>query len=54
MLWLWYRPAAAVPIRPIAWELPCAVGAALKKKKKRGEKKKNGIIKVKDKRADVN
>ena len=26
-------PAAAAPIRPLAWELPYALGAALKKKK---------------------
>ena len=33
-LWLWCRPAAVVPIRLLAWELPSAVGAPLKKKKK--------------------
>ena len=38
-LWLWWRPAAAAPIRPLAWEPPRAAGAALKKKKKRKEKK---------------
>ena len=32
--WLWCRPAAVAPIRPLAWEHPYAVGAALKKKKK--------------------
>ena len=37
MLWLWCRPAAVAPIRPLAWELPCAVSAALKTK---GKKKK--------------
>ena len=30
MLWLWCRP-----IGPLAWELPCAAGAALKEKKKK-------------------
>ena len=35
LLWLWCRPAAAAPIRPLAWELPHAVGAALKKKFKK-------------------
>ena len=39
-LWLWHRPAALAPIRPLAWELPHAVGAALKSKKK---KKKNDV-----------
>ena len=34
LLGLWCRPAATVPIHPLAWELPCAVCAALKRKKK--------------------
>ena len=38
LLWPWPRPAAAAPILPLAWELPYAVGEALKRKKK---KKKN-------------
>ena len=25
---LWWRPAAAALIQPLAWELPCASGAA--------------------------
>ena len=33
LLWLWHRPAAIAPIRPLAWEPPYAAGAALKKKK---------------------
>ena len=33
LLWLWDRPAATVPIHPLAWESPCAVGVALKKPK---------------------
>ena len=33
MLWLWYWPATAALIRPLAWELPYAIGAALKRKK---------------------
>ena len=32
LLWLWCRPAAAVLIRPLAWEPPYATGAALKNK----------------------
>ena len=36
LLW-WCRPAAAAPIQPLAWELPYAAGAALRRK----EKKKN-------------
>ena len=30
LLWLWYRPAAVAPIRPLAWELLYAKDAALK------------------------
>ena len=33
LLWLWRKPAAAAPIRPLAWEPPFAVGAALEKTK---------------------
>ena len=33
LLWLWHRLAAAARIRPLAWELPYAAGAALKSKK---------------------
>ena len=32
---LWHRPAAVSLILPLAWELPCAVGVAIKKKKKK-------------------
>ena len=32
--WLWYRPIAVAPIRPLAWEPPYAAGAALKREKK--------------------
>ena len=34
LLWLWHRPAATAPIRPLAWEPPYVVGAALEKTKK--------------------
>ena len=33
LLWLWYRLAAVAPVRPLAWEPPYTVGAALKKTK---------------------
>ena len=33
LLWLWRRPAATAPIRPLAWEPPHAIGAALKRQK---------------------
>ena len=32
LLWLWHRPAAVAQIGPLAWELPHAMGAALKSK----------------------
>ena len=35
LLWLWCRPAGAALIRPLAWELPYAVGVALKSKKRK-------------------
>ena len=31
LLWLWCRLAAAAPIQPLAWELPYAIGAAIKR-----------------------
>ena len=34
MLWLWCRPAFAVPIQPLARECPYAASAAPKSKKK--------------------
>ena len=34
LLLLWHRPAAIAPIQPLAWELTCAAGVALKKKKR--------------------
>lgn len=37
-LWLWCRLTAAASIRPLAWELPYATGAALKKKKRKEKK----------------
>ena len=37
---LWQRWAVAAPIRPLAWELPHAAGATLKRKKKKKERKK--------------
>ena len=39
LLWLWHRPEATAPIRPLSWEPPYAMGAALKKNKKRRKKK---------------
>ena len=36
LLCLWCRPVAAALIQPLAWELPCATGAAIKRKKNYG------------------
>ena len=33
------RPAATAPIRPLAWEPPCATSVALKSKKKKRKRK---------------
>ena len=48
LLWLWCRPAARAPIRPLAWEPPYAAEAAqengknTKKKKRKKERKTPG------------
>ena len=34
LLWLWCRPAATAPIRPLAWESPYVLGAAQEMEKK--------------------
>ena len=34
-LWLWPKPVATAPIRPLDWEPPYDMGAALKRKKKK-------------------
>ena len=43
LLWLWRRPVATPSIRPLAWESPYAVGAALEKAKRQKRKKENKI-----------
>ena len=44
LLWLWRRPAATAPIRPLAWEPPYASEAAQEISKRQKKKK----IEVKD------
>ena len=39
LLWLWCRLAATAPIRPLAWESPCATGVAIEKTKRHAKKK---------------
>ena len=34
----WCRPAATVPIKPLAWEFPYATGAVLEKTKRQNKK----------------
>ena len=41
LLWLWRRPVATAPIRPLAWEPPHAVGAALDKAKTKNKTERN-------------
>ena len=44
LLWLWRRLVATAPIRPLAWEPPCAAGAAQEiAKRQKTKKKKKGI-----------
>ena len=40
LLWLWHRPVASAPIRPLAWEPPYAAGVAQENAKRQGKKKK--------------
>ena len=41
LLWLWCRPAAVAPIRPLAWEPPNAKGSALNRQKTKNKQTKN-------------
>jgi len=34
LLWLWRRPVATAPIRPLAWEPPYAMGSGPRKRQK--------------------
>ena len=43
LLWLWCRRAAVALIRLLAWELPYAMGAALKRPKGKKKKRKKEI-----------
>ena len=39
LLWLWCRPVATTPIRPLSWEPPYASGTSLEKAKRQKKKK---------------
>ena len=43
LLWLWCRSAATALIGPLAWERPCAAGAALTRQtdRKKEQERKN-------------
>ena len=47
LLWLWLWPAATALIRPLVWEPPYAVGAALEKAKRQKKKERKLLQKVK-------
>ena len=46
LLWLWCRPVATAPIRPLAWEPPYAVGVALEKAKSQKKTKQKKTQKI--------
>ena len=39
LLWMWCRPVATVPIQPLSWESPYAMGEGLKGPKKTKQNK---------------
>ena len=49
--WLWCGPAAAAPIRPLAWEPPYALGVALERRKREGGRKEGASFKFVEKKA---
>ena len=46
LLWLWCRPAAVAPIRPLAWGLLYATGTALKKRQKKKNSSGNPLVNI--------
>ena len=46
LLWLWGRPVATALIKPLAWEFPYAVGAALEKAKRQKKKVVIGLLNI--------
>ena len=46
LLWLWRRPVATAPIRPLAWEPPYAAGVALKRQKDQKKKALNILFRM--------
>ena len=54
LLWLWRRPAATAPIRPLAWEPPYAVNTALKGQKDKERKREGERERKKERRKKEN
>ena len=48
LLWLWHRPVASAPIKPLAWEPPCATDVALEKDKKKKKSSEQNICVLDD------
>ena len=48
LLWLWHRPAATAPVRPLAWESPHATGMALEKERQKEKKNPTSNIGLQD------
>ena len=46
LLWLWCRPVATAPIRPLAWEAPYATCMALKRQKTKKKREREREIKI--------
>ena len=44
LLWLWRRPVAMAPIKPLAWEPLNATGAALEKAKRQKKRKELSLV----------
>ena len=43
LLWLWCRPVATAPIRPLAWKPPYAAGGAQEMAKRQKDQKKTEV-----------
>ena len=48
LLWLWCRLVAIALVRPLAWEPPYALSAALKRLKKKKKERKKRKLKAKE------
>ena len=48
LLWMWCRPVATVPIQPLSWESPYAMGEGLKGPKQNKTKQKQKTNKQKN------